>query len=76
MEITLIQTLLNAEACIGNMLPCVTNDVDRVVGLRARNQVIVYIEKLRGDTPPGCYGEDDCSTQVLSMCPWRMTCGS
>jgi hypothetical protein len=25
---------------------------------------------------PHCFGEDDCSTLMLSKCPWRMDCGS
>ena len=24
---------------------------------------------------PHCFGEDDCSTNMLSRCPWRMDCG-
>jgi hypothetical protein len=33
------------------------------------------IKELRGDTPPACWGEDDCSTMMLMVCPWRIDCG-
>jgi len=33
------------------------------------------IRKLKGSDPPPCFGDDDCSTIMLSMCPWRMDCG-
>jgi hypothetical protein len=33
------------------------------------------IEKLRGTRPPSCFGNDDCSSQSLSTCPWSMDCG-
>lgn len=33
------------------------------------------IRRLRGVIPPDCFGEDDCSTMFLSICPWRMDCG-
>ena len=33
------------------------------------------IKELRGDEPPVCWGEDDCSTEILSRCPWRIDCG-
>ena len=32
------------------------------------------IKKLRGDEPPPCWGEDDCSTTMLMHCPWRIDC--
>lgn len=34
------------------------------------------IKELRGTTPMPCWGEDDCSTKMLSTCPWRIDCGS
>ncbi len=33
------------------------------------------IRKQRGDKAPVCFGQDDCSTETLSHCPWRMDCG-
>jgi len=65
-DIGLLQTLLNAEATLSNL-----GDSD---GL-PRKQVSFQIEKLRDPVAPSCYGHDDCSTHILSMCPWRMTCG-
>lgn len=55
-----IQELLDKEAKLSN----------------ERYEVIKQIKQLRGDTPPVCFGEDDCSTSILSRCPWRMDCGS
>lgn len=55
-----IQELLDKEAKLSN----------------ERYEVINQIKQLRGDTPPVCFGEDDCSTSILSRCPWRMDCGS
>ena len=33
------------------------------------------IRQLRGNDPPCCFGDDDCSTMMLVQCPWRMDCG-
>lgn len=60
-DVGLLQTLLNAEAVIDDP--------------RIRKQIVLQLEKLRGETPPTCFGDDDCSALILSMCPWRMTCG-
>ena len=35
-----------------------------------------HIVALRGDTPPCCFGEDDCSTTMLIGCSWSMDCGN
>lgn len=64
-KISLIQTLLNAEATIAN------HQSDPVV----RGQLLDQIVELRGADPPHCHGHDDCSTNILSMCPWRTDCG-
>jgi hypothetical protein len=73
---TVIQVLLDAEAGISNAMYGENISGDGVAML---NTVIAtlhrQIECLRGPAPP-CYGEDDCSTAILSTCPWRMTCGS
>lgn len=34
------------------------------------------IKARRGNQPPPCWGEDDCSTLMLMKCPWRIDCGS
>jgi len=57
--VDVMQTLLNAEAELGN----------------TRAMIVRQIIDIRGSIPPHCYGEDDCSTQALSTCPWRMDCG-
>lgn len=58
-----IQDLLDAEATLKN------SDKDAT-------SVVIRIRELRGDKAPVCFGEDDCSTEILSRCPWRMDCGS
>lgn len=34
------------------------------------------IKQLRGTISPPCWGDDDCSTQMLSSCPWSIDCGN
>lgn len=53
-----IQDLLDKEAKLGN----------------ERYEVVQQIKRLRGDQPPVCWGQDDCSTLILMRCPWRMDC--
>jgi hypothetical protein len=63
-----IQELLNREAKLSNQ------------GLGAspeRQQLLTTIRLMRDEQyRPVCFGEDDCSTTMLSQCPWRMDCGS
>lgn len=33
------------------------------------------IKARRGAVAPTCWGEDDCSTNILMRCPWRIDCG-
>ncbi len=54
-----IQQLLDREATLGN----------------ERYAILKEIKQLRGETPPECWGLDDCSTQILIHCPWRIDCG-
>lgn len=55
------QTLLDHQATLSNQLHDVKEE------LRRRTQ----------DLPkPPCFGEDDCSTEMLSRCPWRIDCGT
>ncbi len=55
---TPIQALLDKEASLANRRSLV------------HKQIVV----LRGTEPPVCWGNDDCSTQILSTCPWRIDC--
>jgi hypothetical protein len=62
---TEIQQLLNREALLSN-----TGHGDSI----ERQELHTMIRLMRTDQPP-CFGEDDCSTVMLSRCPWRMDCG-
>ena len=53
-----LQELLDKEAALSN----------------ERRDVINEIIKLRGSLQPHCWGEDDCSTNMLVHCPWRVDC--
>ena len=55
-----IQVLLDKEASLANRRSLV------------HKQIVV----LRGTEPPVCWGMDDCSTNILSQCPWRIDCDS
>lgn len=59
MDDSYLQKLLDKEASLSNQ----------------RYDVLKLIRKTRGNNPPPCFGEDDCSTLVLSRCPWRIDCG-
>jgi len=73
---TVIQVLLDAEAGISNTISRYNIKDNAETELRViRATIHRQIECLR-DPAPSCYGEDDCSTAILSTCPWRMTCGS
>jgi hypothetical protein len=65
-DITLIQTLLDAEATICNSM----HDLAETRG-HLQKQIVL----LRGTVPPHCYGLDDCSSLCLSTCAWRHDCG-
>ena len=55
-----IQDLLNKEANLAN------------------RRILIHkqIKAARGEDPPICWGIDDCSTQIMSTCPWRIDCDS
>ena len=75
-ETTSVQVLLDTEASISNVISRYKIQDDAAIELATiRATVVRQIECLRGPAP-SCYGADDCSTACLSMCPWRMTCGS
>ena len=42
----------------------------------ANRRVLIHkqIKVMRGDEPPRCWGMDDCSTEIMSRCPWRIDC--
>jgi hypothetical protein len=54
-----MQELLNIQARLSNELYAVEQK----------------IKQLRGDNPPVCFKQDDCSTAILATCPWRIDCG-
>jgi len=42
-----------------------------------REQLHTAIRLMRDEKyRPPCFGEDDCSTSMLSRCPWRIDCGT
>lgn len=55
-----IQELLDKEANLGN------------------RRILIHkqIKTARNPEPPICWGIDDCSTNILSKCPWRIDCDS
>lgn len=63
---TYIQQLLDQEA---NMANTGQRDSD------FRKIILEEIKGLRGTDAPSCFGEDDCSTNMLCRCPWRNDCG-
>lgn len=63
-----LQTLLNQEALLSNTGQGLSE---------ARQKIHTLIRLMRDETHrPGCFGDDDCSTLMLSRCPWRMDCGA
>jgi len=65
---TRIQELLNEEAKMSNKGMTKEHPFRKII--------LEEIRQLRGTEAPACFGEDDCSTTILSMCPFRMDCGS
>lgn len=64
---TEIQRLLNHEALLSN-----TGKGDSEERKAVHRQIIA----MRGTDKPDCHGHDDCSTLILSMCPFRVDCGN
>ena len=64
---TEMQQLLNHEAWLSNNGQGASTE---------RKVVHRKIIELRGTTYPGCHGHDDCSTSILSTCPFRIDCGN
>jgi hypothetical protein len=63
---TEIQDLLNQEATLAN---------NGKQDSEERQSIHTLIRLKRPLPAPTCFGEDDCSTHILSMCPWRIDCG-
>jgi hypothetical protein len=65
---TELQDLLNQEALLANT----------GYGDSDQRKHLHTIIRLMRDEPrrPACFGDDDCSTIMLSRCPWRMDCGA
>lgn len=42
----------------------------------AAKEIYTVIVLMRGHVSPPCWGEDDCSTNMLMRCPWRIDCGT
>lgn len=65
---THLQQLLDKEAELSNRGQ--NNDL--------RWMIHAEIKHIRGpeSMAPSCWGEDDCSTNMLMRCPWRIDCGS
>lgn len=63
---THLQNLLDQEANLSN---------EGKSDSMERQQILTAIRLMRGESPPICFGHDDCSTSILSQCPWRFDCG-
>ncbi len=66
-KMSTIQEMLNKEATLSN----------KGQGDSQERQELLTMIRLKRDEQyrPVCFGLDDCSTQMLSTCPWRMDCG-
>ena len=62
-----IQELLDQEARLSN---------EGKGDSEERQKIHTMIRIMRKSPAPFCFGEDDCSTTILSLCPWRMDCGT
>lgn len=63
-----IQNLLDKEARLSN---------DGKGDSPERQEILTMIRLMRDENyRPVCFGEDDCSTNMLMRCPWRIDCGN
>ena len=62
-----LQQLLDQEAFLSNTGK--SKSPERLI-------ILQQIREQRGLESPVCYGEDDCSTEFLIRCPWRIDCGT
>jgi hypothetical protein len=66
-----IQDLLNQEAQLANSGMADSEE-------RMQIHTIIRLKRIAADgssETPWCFGQDDCTTLVLSQCPWRIDCG-
>ena len=62
-----LQDLLDQEATLAN---------SGLGDSEQRKQLHTVIRLTRDEQyRPVCFGEDDCSTNMLMRCPWRIDCG-
>lgn len=67
-RISEMQNLLNQEATLANNGQGDSNE---------RRQIHTVIRLKRNEQyRPVCFGEDDCSTNMLMCCAWRIDCGT
>ena len=64
-----LQKLLDEEARLSNIAYQNNTTVDLSL-------IHNKIKEMRGNNPPPCWGDDDCSTEFLMRCPWRIDCGT
>lgn len=62
-----LQELLNQEAKLSN---------DGHSDSDFRKIIHEEIKSRRGSDAPPCWGQDDCSTNILMRCPWRIDCSA
>jgi hypothetical protein len=66
LESTSLQDLLDKEAELDNSGH--SDSEFRII-------ILEEIKAKRGEEPPFCWGWDDCSSEMLIRCPWRIDCG-
>lgn len=69
---TEIQDLLNQEAFYANNGQADCEE-------RKQLHTLIRLKRVAADgssETPWCFGHDDCTTLVLSQCPWRIDCGT
>ena len=63
-----LQSLLDREAHLANSGQEISEE---------RMKIHTMIRLMRDEiNRPSCFGDNDCSTLMLSTCPWRMDCGA
>lgn len=72
---TAVQVMMDAECVLTELHKYLLDPNMQETASKAKSMLLRQIELLRGPAP-SCYGLDDCSTSMLSTCPWRTSCGS
>lgn len=63
-----LQNLLDQEATLAN---------EGKADSEERQKILTAIRLMRDESMrPDCFGDYDCSTYMLSICPWRNECGT